>query len=317
MKKIVVIGGGTGTFMLLKGLKKYTSELTAVFTMFDSGGSTGKLRDEFGYLPPGDIRRGIIALAPEDSSTKTLRDLFTYRFSKGNGLEGHNFGNLLLTALKEITGDELAAVYEASKLFNIKGRVLPVTLDNTHLSAELEDGQIIAGETNIDIPKHNTNLRIKRIFLNSKAHLLPDVAEAIEEADIIVIGPGDLFSSVIPNLLVEGMAEAIKKSRAKKVFVCNVMTKNGETNNFTASDFIETMESYIGKGVLTHFIVNDKKCSDELLEKYAEENAAQVIVDDKLMNITGVNIVKGDFINEKEIVRHESSKIARAIIELS
>ncbi len=316
MRKIVVIGGGTGTFMLLKGLKKYTPNLTAVFTMFDSGGSAGKLRDEFGYLPPGDIRRGILALSPESSETRILRELFNYRFTKGNALEGHNFGNLLLTALKDITNDELAAIYEASKLFNIKGKVLPVTLDDAHLCAELENGQIIVGETNIDIPKHNPNIKIKKVFLNSKAHVLPDVTEAILDADTVVIGPGDLFTSLIPNLLVEGVVNAIKKSKANKIYICNVMTKNGETNKFKASDFLETIESYLGKGVLTYLIVNNKKCSEDVLKKYAEENATQVEVDEKLLKRNNISTITGDFVNEKDIIRHDSNKIAKTIIEL-
>src|SRR3989344_5818613 len=272
MKKIVTVGGGTGTFTLLRGLKKYTSSLIAIFTMFDSGGSTGKLIDEFGYLPPGDIRRGILALTPESSETRILRDLFNYRFTKGNGLAGHNFGNILLTALKDITGDELAAIEEASKLFNIKGRVLPVTLDSAHLCAELESGEVI------------------------------------------VIGPGDLYSSVIPNLLVEGFIETVRESKAKKVFVCNVMTKNGETNDFKASDFLDTIENYIGKGILTHFIVNNEKVSNESLKKYSEENATQVEADNKLIERKDIIIIRGNFINENDIVRHDSNKLARAII---
>jgi len=316
MKKIVTVGGGTGTFTLLRGLKKYTSSLIAIFTMFDSGGSTGKLIDEFGYLPPGDIRRGILALTPESSETRILRDLFNYRFTKGNGLAGHNFGNILLTALKDITGDELAAIEEASKLFNIKGRVLPVTLDSAHLCAELESGEIIIGETNIDVPKHDTAIRIKKVFLDNKTHLLPDANDAILEADVIVIGPGDLYSSVIPNLLVEGFIETVRESKAKKVFVCNVMTKNGETNDFKASDFLDTIENYIGKGILTHFIVNNEKVSNESLKKYSEENATQVEADNKLIERKDIIIIRGNFINENDIVRHDSNKLARAIIDL-
>ena len=316
MRKIAVIGGGTGTFMLLKGLKKYTADLTAICTMFDSGGSAGILRDEFGFLPPGDIRRAILALAPESSETRILRELFNYRFAKGNGLSGHNFGNLLLTALKDITKDELGAIYEASRIFNIKGKVLPVTLDCANLCAELENGQIITGETNIDIPKHDSSLKIKRVFLDSTARILPDAAEGILDAEIIVIGPGDLFTSLIPNLLVDGAADAIKRSIAKKVFVCNIMTKNGETADFKASDFLNTIEAYLGKNVLTHFIVNNKKCSDVFLKKYAEENAFQVDIDEKLFLRNDIKIISGDFVNDLEIVRHDSNKIAKAIIEL-
>ncbi len=316
MKKIVVIGGGSGTFVLLKGLKKYTTELTAICTMFDSGGSTGKLRDEFGYLPPGDIRRGILALAPESSETRILRELFNYRFTKGNGLTGHNFGNLLLTALKEITGDELASIEAASRLLHIKGRVLPVTLDHAQLCAELESGEIVYGETNIDIPQHDTTLRIKHVFLDHKTHALPDVLDAINEAEIIVIGPGDLFTSIIPNFLVEGMVKALQKSNAKKIYVCNIMTKNGETNNFQASDFLRTVETYIGSGILTHCIINTEQCSPELLQKYATENAKQVIVDSTILTRSDIHIITGNFLNEKDIARHESNKLAHTLIEL-
>ncbi len=314
MKKIVVIGGGSGTFQLLKGLKQYTSNLTAIFTMFDSGGSSGILRDEFGYLPPGDIRRGILALTPEFSDTKTLRELFNYRFQKGNGLEGHNFGNLLLTALKDITGDELGAIYEASKLFNIKGKVLPVTLDKADIIAELEDGQKIIGETNIDIPKHDTSLKIKNIYLNSKAYATPDAVSAILDAELLIIGPGDLFSSIIPNLLVEGIINAIKNTRAKKVYICNIMTKHGETDNFKTSDFLFTIEKYLGKNVLDYFVVNEKKCSEELIKKYKKENAEQVEAD--IFQSDKIKIINGDFLNEKDIIRHDSNKIARVIIDL-
>ncbi len=316
MKKIVVLGGGAGNFVLLQGLKKYTSSLTAIFTMFDSGGSSGTLRDEFGYLPPGDIRRGILALSGESSETKILRSLFNYRFTKGNGLTGHNFGNLLLTALKDITGDELMAIYEASKLFNIKGKVLPITLDKANLCAELENGQIIVGETNIDIPKHDSTIKIKRVFLDAPAHILPDAAQALLEADLILLAPGDLFTSLLPNLLVEGTLQAIKESKAKKVFICNIMTKNGETNNFKASDFLETVEHYLGKDVLTYFLVNTAPCSEKLLKKYALEYAQQVEIDENLFLRTDITFILDDFIQESEIVRHDSTKLAKKIINL-
>ncbi|MBI3631637.1 MAG: YvcK family protein, partial [Candidatus Staskawiczbacteria bacterium] len=299
------------------GLKKYTSNITAIFTMFDSGGSSGLLRDEFGYLPPGDIRRGILALSPESSETKMLRSLFNYRFTKGNGLTGHNFGNLLLTALKEITGDELAAIYEASKLCNIKGKVLPITLDKANLCAELENGQIIVGETNIDIPKHDATLKIKKIYLDAKTHILADAVEAILNAEVIVLGPGDLFTSLIPNLLVEGTKEAIRESKAKKVFVCNLMTKNGETNDFKASDFLETLERYLGVRVIQVVIANDGICSKEVLKKYELEHAKLVELDEKIHARTDITLMLNNFIQESDIVRHDSSKIAKTIIELN
>ena len=315
MSSVVVIGGGTGSYTLLRGLKKYTNDITAIVSMFDSGGSTGRLRDEFGYLPPGDVRRCILALTPEKSDTDVLRSLLDFRFKKGEGLNGHSMGNLLLTALKEITQDEILAIEKLSSLLGLKGRVLPVTLDNSHLCAELEDGTIVKGETNIDIPKHDPKLRIKTLFLEPNANALIDTIESIKNSDLVVIGPGDLYSSLIPNLLVRGISDAIKSSKAKKVYVCNVMTKYGETHGFKASDFLNELEKYLGKGTIQYMICNTEKGTNELLKIYAEENAFPVELDEQEL-INRVNLIKGDFINEGVLVRHDSRKLARTIIDL-
>ena len=315
MSSVVVIGGGTGSYTLLRGLKKYTNDITAIVSMFDSGGSTGRLRDEFGYLPPGDVRRCILALTPEKSDTDVLRSLLDFRFKKGEGLNGHSMGNLLLTALKEITQDEILAIEKLSSLLGLKGRVLPVTLDNSHLCAELEDGTIVKGETNIDIPKHDPKLRIKKLFLEPNANALIDTIESIKNSDLVVIGPGDLYSSLIPNLLVRGISDAIKSSKAKKVYVCNVMTKYGETHGFKASDFLNELEKYLGKGTIQYMICNTEKGTNELLKIYAEENAFPVELDEQEL-INRVNLIKGDFINEGVLVRHDSRKLARTIIDL-
>lgn len=315
MGSVVIIGGGTGSYTLLRGLKKYTNDITAIVSMFDSGGSTGRLRDEFGYLPPGDVRRCILALTPEKSDTDVLRSLLDFRFKKGEGLNGHSMGNLLLTALKEITQDEILAIEKLSSLLGLKGRVLPVTLDNSHLCAELEDGTIVKGETNIDIPKHDPKLRINKLFLQPNANALIDTIESIKNADIVVIGPGDLYSSLIPNLLVKGISEAIKSSKAKKVYVCNVMTKYGETHGFKASDFLNELEKYLGKDTIQYMICNTEKGTNELLKLYAEENAFPVELDEQEL-VNRVNLIKGDFINEGILVRHDSRKLARTIIDL-
>jgi len=315
MSSVVVIGGGTGSYTLLRGLKKYTNDITAIVSMFDSGGSTGRLRDEFGYLPPGDVRRCILALTPEKSDTDVLRSLLDFRFKKGEGLNGHSMGNLLLTALKEITQDEILAIEKLSSLLGLKGRVLPVTLDNSHLCAELEDGTIVKGETNIDIPKHDPKLRIKKLFLEPNANALIDTIESIKNSDLVVIGPGDLYSSLIPNLLVRGISDAIKSSKAKKIYVCNVMTKYGETHGFKASDFLNELEKYLGKGTIQYMICNTEKGTNELLKIYAEENAFPVELDEQEL-INRVNLIKGDFINEGVLVRHDSRKLARTIIDL-
>ena len=236
--KIVVVGGGTGSFTVLTGLKRYPVDLTAVVAMTDSGGSSGVLRDEFGHLPPGDVRQCLIALSPDERPTQTLRDLFSYRFDKGAGLDGHSFGNLFLTALTEITGGADKAIAEAGRILGIVGQVLPVTLTNAQLCARLEDGSEIVGEANIDVRKAGATSSIDYVYLTPKALAHPPAVQALEEAAAIVIGPGDLYTSLIPNLLVEGVPEAIERSRAKVVFVCNLMTKRGESDGYKASDFV-------------------------------------------------------------------------------
>ncbi len=313
VKRIVVIGGGTGAYTALRGLKQYTHKLTAIVSMFDSGGSTGRLRDEFGFLPAGDVRRCILALAPETDNTKILRELLSYRFTKGNGLSQHSFGNLWLTALSDILGSELAAIEHLSDLFHIQGRVLPVTIDNSHLCAELADGTIITGETNIDIPKHDGALRIKKLFLNPPAHALAAALHAIEEADLIVLGPGDLYTSLLPNLLVKGIREALLQSRAKKLFVCNVMTKWGETNGFAVSDFITEVTAYLGHPC-DACIANTQMPSQELLNAYAAQHAFPVLLDKTRITIP---VIEADLLNEQEILRHDSNKLAKKILEYS
>ena len=311
MKRIVVIGGGTGAYTVLRGLKQYTHNLTAIVSMFDSGGSTGRLRDEFGFLPPGDVRRCILALAPETEHTQILRNLLSYRFSKGFGLNQHNFGNLWLTALRDILGSEIAAIEYLSDLFHIQGRVLPVTLDNCHLCAELADGTIVTGETNIDIPKHNGALRIKTLYLNPPAHAFATALHAIEEADIIIIGPGDLYTSLLPNILVQGIRDSLARSPAKKIFVCNVMTKWGETHGFAVSDFIAEIEKYLGHSC-NACVVNTTLPSSDILQRYATENAFPVMLDRERIKIP---IIEADLLNEQEILRHDSHKLAKVIIQ--
>ena len=209
MKKVVVIGGGTGVFTVLSGLKKYDYALSAIVTMADDGGSTGVLREEFGMLPPGDVRRALVALSASDN--KVMSELFNFRFEKESSLKGHSLGNLLLTALEKITGSFSDALKEAVNILNVKGEVIPVTLERTKLHAELENGAIIEGESNIDIPKHDPHLKIINEYLNPKAKANPDAVRAIKEADFVIIGPGDLFTSLIPNLLVDGIPEAIRQ----------------------------------------------------------------------------------------------------------
>ncbi|MFH1637739.1 MAG: gluconeogenesis factor YvcK family protein [Candidatus Woesearchaeota archaeon] len=312
MKKIVVIGGGTGTYTVLKGLKKYDVELSAVVSMTDDGGSTGRLRDEHGVLPPGDIRRCIVALS---ESTELMKELFQHRFSNG-GLKGHSFGNLLITALTDITGSDDKAIKEACRLLSIRGKVIPVTLNDRRLCAELEDGQIVFGETNIDIPKHDGNLSIKRLFLNKKAEANNDALEAIKSADLIVIGPGDLYSSVVCNFLVDGMKEAVMKSKAKKVYVCNLMTKHGETNGFTVSDFLREAEKYIGNDSIDYVLVNNAELDLAILKEYEKEKDFPVKIDYETLKYWNKTFVFENLVAGPRLIRHDPDRLAMQLMKL-
>lgn len=320
-QSVVVIGGGTGTFTVLSALRDYPLNLTAIVSMADDGGSTGALRDQYGVLPPGDVRRALVAL----SKSPTLRELFNFRFKKGD-LEGHAFGNIFLSALSELKGDFASAVREASQVLNVMGEVLPVTLDNVRLYAKLVDGKIVKGETNIDIPRTSVRARakIKKIWLLPKARINPDARQAILAADLIVIGPGDLYTSLIPNLLVGGVPEAIKKSRAKKVFVCNLMTKYGETQGFRAKDFVSEIEKYLGKAVLNCAIFNNKKPAAAILVKYKKEKAEFVEppasgknVQSSVLDIRGPKYILADLLDLGPFIRHNSrKKLAKVLTRL-
>jgi len=309
-KKIVVIGGGTGVFTVLSGLKPYFSDLSAIVTMADDGGSTGILREEFGILPPGDIRRALIALS--DSNDKMLAQLFSYRFEQGLGLTGHSFGNLLITVLERITKNFEDAVNEAGKILSIKGKVIPVTLANARLVAELENGEVIRGETNIDIPKHDGHLKIKKVWLKPPVKINPNAKKAIMEADAVIIGPGDVYTSIIPNLLVGGMKEALKKTKAKVIYVSNVMTKFGETNDFAASDFVKTISVYLGRGILDYAVINNKRPPIKNLSLYVKENSDFVEPDGTLEKLR-ISIVKADLLRSGKLIRHDPQKLAKVL----
>jgi uncharacterized cofD-like protein len=309
-KKIVVIGGGTGVFTVLVGLKKYFNDLTAIVTMADDGGSTGILREEFGILPPGDIRRALIALSASDN--KILSTLFNYRFREGSGLSGHSFGNLMIAALERITGNFHDAIEEAGKILAVRGRVLPVTLGKTSLMAELENGKIVKGEENIDVPKHDGHLRIKRIWLHPAVSVNPNAKEAILSADAIILGPGDLYTSLIPNLLVKGVRESIRRSKAKKIYFVNLMTKFGETNGFRASDFVSVVEKYLGKGILDYAVANKTRPSPMRIRPYIKERAE--FVDPESLNLTGKTMpILANLIRNYGFVRHDPEKLAQIV----
>ncbi len=312
-KRVVVIGGGTGTFMVLSALRDGPVHLSSIVSMADNGGSTGKLRDQYGVLPPGDIRRSLVALSDADL---TLRELFNYRFSSGD-LKEHSFGNIFLSALEKITGSFGEAVKEASKILNIKGKVVPVTLDNVNLYAQLANDMVVKGETNIDVPKHNPKLPIKKVWLNPGARINPEARVEILAADMIVMGPGDLFTSIIPNLLVRGVVQSIKKSKAKKVFVCNLMTKLGETHDFKAENFVDTLEKYLGKKVLDYAIFNNRKPTSKILKHYSGEGSYFVDVSGLNVNNKKPKYVLADLLDSGEFIRHNPrKKLAKVLLSL-
>lgn len=323
-KKIAVIGGGTGSFTVLSGLKKYPVNLSAIVAMTDSGGSNRVIRDELGLLPTSDIRQCLVALS-EDEKEQSLRKLFTYRFSKGNGLNGMTFGNLFLAALSNIFGSQMEAIKKTSQILKIKGRILPVTLTDSNLVAVYENGKKVVGEHFIDEPKHSGKLKISQVFLKPKAKIYPKAKKAILNANLVVICPGGLYTSIIAALLTEGMAKALKKTKAKVVYVMNLMTRYGQTFGFTAKDHIQALEKYLGKNCLDFVLVNTGAIPKSALIKYKKENECPVIDD---LEDSYFGVIRGDFLSKKEtkrvpgdvirrsLIRHDSKKLAKVIYKL-
>jgi len=311
-KKIVCLGGGNAMpKAVLSGFKEYPVKISAICSMLDSGGSAGRLRKDYNIASPGDVRRAIIALA---NTSPAIEDLFNYRFQAGQ-LKGHNFANLFITALELTTNNYEKTIKEISKILNLRHQVLPVTLDSSNLYAVLENGKIISGEANIDIPIHNGNLKIKKVFLRPKAKAYPKSLEAIKKADLIIIGPGDLYSSLSQILLVGGIAEAISKSKAKKVYICNLMTKHGETNNFTILDFAKEIEKYL-KNELDYIIYNNFIPSKKRIKNYRKEHP-------ELLELVPINenLAKAKFIGKNLLLKrgpieHSPKKITKTIINL-
>lgn len=311
--RIVVIGGGTGVFAVLSGLRNYFKNLTAIVTMADEGGSTGMLREDFGVLPPGDIRRALVALSRTDN--KILSALFNYRFREGAGLRGHSFGNLMLTALERLTGSFEAAIQEASRILAVEGSVLPVTLRQTRLWAKLENGSVVKGESNIDVPKHDGRLRIERVWLKPAVAVSPAAEAAILGADIVILGPGDLYTSIIPNILVSGVRQALRKTKAKAAYLVNLMTKFGETNGFSASDFLNVVEKYLGRGIVDYVVVNNRKPSAARLKRYKKEKASLVAFDFRSFG-PRPKLIAADLIRPAGFIRHDPAKTAALIAKL-
>ena len=305
--KIVAIGGGTGLATLLRGLKRKTTNLTAIVTVSDDGGSSGRLQKELGVLPPGDVRNCLVALADDEAM---VTDLFRYRFAEGEGLTGHSFGNLFLAAMTGITGNFDRAIKESSRVLNIKGRVLPSTLGIVRLCARLADDTIVEGETSIS----SSGQPIKQVFFDPPyAAPLSEALAAIRDADAIVLGPGSLYTSIIPNFLVDRIAQEVERSQAVKMYVCNVMTQPGETDGMTAADHVEALIENAGSRVCDCVIVNDEPPS-KLLEAYAEEGQIPVEPDSDRIRAMGLTPIRAQVISETSTVRHDSEKLAQVVI---
>ena len=329
MKKpynIVCIGGGTGTFVALKGLKKYVSQLAAIVTMSDSGGSNKRIRDEFGLLPTSDLRQCLVALSDENGGAGLLRKLFMYRFEKGQGISGMTFGNLFMAALSDILGSQEEAIRQTGKVLRIRGTVIPVSFTDTNLVARYEDGRVLPEEHLIDEPPHDGRIRIVDIALRPKAKANPEALAAIAQADVIVLGPGDLYTSLIPNLLVTGIPEALSHARATKVFVMNLMTKYGQTYNYTAKDHLAALESLLGRA-LGYVIVNSGAIPVHARALYRKTH--EVPVADDLGKRSYFKIIRSDLVSRqlesksksdilvRSLIRHDSDKLAQVIVAIA
>ena len=308
--KIVVIGGGTGLSTLLHGLKEYTSNITAIVTVADDGGSSGRLRQDFDVLPPGDIRNCLVALADAEP---LMGKLFQFRFEEGSSLSGHSFGNLFITAMSKVTGDFEAAIKESSKVLAIRGSVVPSTLEKVVLTAEHADGSETVGES--QIPKANSP--VKRIHLrpvNCKA--TDEAIDAIRKADAIVLGPGSLFTSIMPNLLVGRVYQEILSSKAIKMYVANVMTQKGETDGYKASDHLRAIVEHTAPGIIEYCIVNTAKIPPEMLQKYKSEDAYPVTADSENLKRMRCKAIEAHIVSTRDYVRHDAGKLAKLIIDL-
>jgi uncharacterized cofD-like protein len=311
-KRIVCLGGGNAMpKAVLSELKKKPVMISAVCAMLDSGGSAGRLRKDYRITSPGDIRRAFLALA---NTSPVVEDLFDFRFETG-GLKGHNFANLFITALELSTNDYEKTIKEIKRILNIKHEVLPSTLDKSHLYAELTNGKIVSGETNIDIPKHDGKIEIKRVFLKPQAQAYPGTLQALKKADLILIGPGDLYSSLAQILLVQGISEAIRKSKAKKAYVCNLMTKHGETNNFTVQKFTDKIEEII-QGKVDYVVYNSKKVDQKRVNEYRKKNKELLSLVKVDSSLSKKKFIGADLINSSGGLSHDSVKLVKNILKL-
>ncbi|MFZ1301580.1 MAG: gluconeogenesis factor YvcK family protein [Candidatus Microsaccharimonas sp.] len=323
--KIAVIGGGTGSFTMLSSLKRYTKQIAAIVSMADDGGSTGVLRDELGTLPPGDVRQCLVAL----SDSPKVRDLFEYRFDAGT-FSGHSFGNVLLTALEKITGDFSQAVDTASEILRINGVVIPATLDNIRLKMEwAEKSLILHGERVIDAEYFAHDPRRAELSLSPNASANPMAISAIEQADIVVIAPGDLYTSLGPLLVIDGIGEALLKTKAKKFYVANLVSKQGQTDNFTVSDHAHEIERFAGTDFLDYVLYNQEAPTEEVAKRYEEEGGYVTLADTDILSSMHYQAVGGNFlgkmaanneadslIGKRSLIRHDAKAVAKLILEL-
>lgn len=315
--KVVVIGGGTGLSVLLRGLKLFTSNITAIVTVADDGGGSGKLREDLGMLPPGDIRNCILALADMEP---TMEDLLQYRFEEGD-LKGQNFGNLLIASMNNISGNFEEAIRRISDVLAVTGKVLPVTIRDITLYAKLENGTVVKGESNIPIKSLEENSSIEKIFIKPKqAETTKEAIDAIEDADIVLLGPGSLYTSVIPNLLIKNIKESLNRTNAIKVYIPNVMSQPGETKGYTVSSYIEALLDHWKDGAIDYVIANTGKIDNNISEKYETEGAEITKLteeDVKRLEELNINLITGDLTDiKKDYVRHDAVKLSKIIIDL-
>lgn len=305
-KRVVIIGGGTGLSTLIRGLKQYPLDLTAIVTVADDGGSSGRLRDDYDIPPPGDVRNVIAAMSEVEP---LVEEMFQYRFQGREALKGHSLGNLMLTALTEITGDFSHAIRELSRVLNVHGRVIPVVNESMTLLAEFEDGSIIEGES--VIPKQHK--QIKQVFLKQEnLKPLPDAIEAIEEADLIIIGPGSLYTSIIPNFLVKDIRDAVIAAKGRKVYICNLMTQDGETSHYTAADHVQAIYDHVGTPFIETILLNNHTAVPRDVERnYKEKQAEPVVFDMDRLQAFNLEIVQADIATIKDgTVRHKAIRVA-------
>ena len=307
---ITVIGGGHGLSVLLRGIKEATSNVTAVVTVADDGGSSGRLREELGIIPPGDLRNCLVALADTEP---LMEKLFQYRFEGKSELAGHSFGNLFIAAMSEVTGDMETALRESSKVLAVKGRVLPASTEHVRLDATMSDGTVVQGESHIpEVKKH-----IRRVRLYP-AHVpaVQSALDAIRSADAVILGPGSLYTSIMPNLLVDGVAAALRHSKALKIYICNVMTQPGETDGYTASMHVKAIQEHAGKGVIDYVLVNSAPLPQACIDSYAAKGAYPVQVDREALNALGVGFVQADLVSRTDGGHHDPDKLTRSVMKM-